>query len=238
MPKRAQLPKERQGATASRSAVQRKGGSPPRGVMLGVVAAVIALAAGLIWLAIRSNQRPAVSTARVGEGTAWGPADAPVKIVDFSDFGCSFCGLFAQNQGVQLRQEYEATGKVRFEFKHFIIGGQRTRDAALAAECAADQGRFWDYHDTLFARRSAGSDSFSRSALKGYAAELGLDTAQFDACLDSNRHLEKVTRDTTEGRGLGVNATPTFFVNGQKIEGAQPYTVFKAAVDAALAGAQ
>lgn len=238
MAKRAQLPKGGKGAAAPKPSAKTKGAAMPRGMLLGIIAAVVLLAVGLIWLAIQSSQRPAVSTPRVGEGAAWGPADAPVQVVDYSDFGCSFCGSFARNQGVQLRQEYESTGKVRFEFKHFIIGGQRTRDAALAAECAADQGRFWDYHDTLFARQGTSSDPFNRSALKQYAVQLGLDTAQFNACLDSNKHLEKVTRDTSDGRGLGVNATPTFFVNGQKIEGAQPYSVFKAAIDAALAAAQ
>lgn len=234
MAKRAQLPKGGKGVTGAKAAAKPKPAPVPRKMLLGIIAAMVVLAAGLIWLAVQSSQRQVVSPPRVGEGAAWGPADAPVKIVDFSDFGCSFCGSFARNQGVQLRQEYEATGKVRFEFKHFIIGGQRTRDAALAAECAADQGRFWDYHDTLFARQGTSSDPFNRSALKQYAVQLGLDTAQFNACLDSNKHLEKVTRDSADGRGLGVNATPTFFVNGQKIEGAQPYSVFKAAVDAAL----
>lgn len=238
MAKRTQLPKGGISAAAAKSPAKSKRAPLPRGMLLGVIAAVVVLAAGLIWLAVQSSQRPAVSTPRVGEGAAWGPADAPVKIVNFSDFGCSFCGVFARGQGAQLRQEYEATGKVRFEFRHFIIGGQRTRDAALAAECAADQGRFWDYHDILFARQGTSSDPFNRSALKQYAVQLGLDTAQFNSCLDSDKHREKVTRDTLDGRELGVNATPIFFVNGQKIEGAQPYNVFKAAVDTALSGAQ
>lgn len=206
--------------------------------MLGVIAAVVVVAAGVIWLAVQAAQAPITATDRVGEGAAWGPTGAPVQIVDYSDFGCSFCGVFARGQGVQLRAAYEATGKVRFEFKHLIIGGQRTRDAAIAAECAADQGRFWDYHDVLFARQGTSSDPFNRSALKQYAAQLNLDTAQFNSCLDRDQHLEKVTRDSAEARGLGVNATPTFFVNGQRIEGAQPVEVFTAAVDAALAAAQ
>ncbi len=209
--------------------------SRSRGLLLGVIAVVVVLAAGLIWLAVQATQAPIVPTNRVGEGATWGPADAAVQIVDYSDFGCSFCARFARSQGVQLRAEYEATGNVRFEFKHMIIGGQRTRDAAVASECAADQGRFWDYHDVLFARQGTSSDPFNRSALKDYAAQLGLDTVQFNRCLDSNQHLEKVTRDSSEARGLGVNATPTFFVNGQRIEGAQPYEAFKATVDAQLA---
>lgn len=196
------------------------------------------VAIGLVLLIMQTVNKPVVATDRVGEGASWGAKDAVVTIVDYSDFGCSHCAAFAQNQGKLLRAEYEATGKVRFEFKHFIIGGATTAAAANAAECAADQGRFWDYHDTLFARQGTSSAPFSSAALKQYAAALGLDTVAFDRCVDSNQHLEKVYRDASEGRGLGVNATPTFFVNGQKIEGAVPYATLKAIVDAALAAAK
>lgn len=237
MAKRTQLPKNSraQGAAKASTKAPAKASAGSRRLLLAVIAAVVLVAAGLIWLAIRATQAPIVATDRVGEGTTWGPADAAVKIVDYSDFGCSHCATFAANQGVQLREEYESTGKVRFEFKHFIIGGTATRGAALAAECAADQGKFWDYHDVLFARQGVSSDPFNRTALKQYAAELGLNTAQFNKCLDDSQHLAKVTSDTAEGTAQGVNATPTFFVNGQKLQGAQPVSAFRTAIDAALA---
>ncbi len=236
MAKRTQLPKNSkpQGAARAPAKVPARTSASSRRLLLGVMAAVVLVAAGLIWIAIRATQAPIVATDRVGEGAAWGPVDAPVKIVGYSDFGCSHCAAFAANQGVQLREEYESTGKVRFEFKHFIIGGTTTRGAALAAECAADQGKFWDYHDVLFARQGVSSDPFNRAALKQYAAELGLNTAQFNKCLDDGQHLGKVTSDTAEGTALGVNATPTFFINGQKLQGAQPVSAFRAAIDAAL----
>lgn len=238
MAKRSSLPKGGKMQSAGKAPVKPKSAAVPRGLLLGVIAAVVVVAAGLILLALQAAQKPIAATDRVGEGAAWGPADAVVKIVDYSDFGCSHCAAFAGSQGQQLRAEYEATGQVRFEFKHFIIGGERTRGAAMAAECAADQGKFWDYHDVLFARQGTSSDPFNRSALKQYAAQLGLDTAQFNQCLDNNVHFEKVARDSADGRALGVSATPTFFVNDQKLEGAQPYGVFKAAIDAAIAAKQ
>jgi len=209
-----------------------------QGMLLGIVVGVVLLAAALIIYAISSANKPIAATDRVGEGAAWGPVGAPVVIEDFSDFGCHFCAQFAQTTGEQLRAEYESTGKVRFEFKHFIIGGETTRNAANAAECAADQGKFWDYHDVLFARQGTSTNPFSVAALKQYAADLGLDTTQFNRCVDSNQHIQTINEDSRIGRGRGVQATPTFFIGSQKIEGAESYQTFKAIIDAALAAAQ
>lgn len=235
MAKRARASRSR-GQAIAKAPAQTTGSS--RNLLLAVVSAVVVVAVGLVLLITQSLNKPVAATDRVGEGTAWGAEDAAVTIVDYSDFGCSHCASFAQNQGPQLRAEYEATGKVRFEFKHFIIGGQQTADAANAAECAADQGKFWDYHDVLFARQATSSAPFSKASLKQYAAQLGLDTVQFNACVDEGQHLEKVYRDTAEGRGQSVNATPTFFINGQIVQGAQPYAVFKAMIDTALVAAK
>ncbi len=220
---------------AAKRAPARKGS---QGMLLAIVIGVVVLAAALIIYAISSANRPIAATNRVGEGTAWGAAGAPVVIEDYSDFGCHFCAQFAQTTGEQLRAEYEATGKVRFEFKHFIIGGETTRGAANAAECAADQGKFWDYHDVLFARQGTSANPFAVAALKQYAADLGLDTVQFNRCVDTNQHIQTINDDSRIGRGRGVQATPTFFIGSQKIEGAESYATFKAAIDAALAAAQ
>lgn len=235
MAKRSQLPKP---AGGSKSTNQPSRSATSRWLLLGVIAAVVVVAVGLILLATQATRTPVVATNRVGEGTAWGPADAPVKIVNFSDFGCSHCRDFALNQGQQLRAEYESSGKVRFEFRNFVLNWQTTADPANASQCAADQGRFWDYHDILFSQQGMSAQPFSRAALKQYAAQLGLDTAKFNPCVDNNQHADILARDGADGRALGVNATPTFFINGKKIEGAAPYATFKAAVDAALASGQ
>lgn len=240
MAKRAQTPR----ASATRPAGQRtaRGATPKKrslspGLLIGIIAGVVVIAAGIVILAMDAARTPITATERIGEGTAWGPADAPVQVVVYSDFGCTFCARFAQDQGERMRAEYEPTGKVRFEYKHFIIEGPNTRNAASASECAADQGKFWDYHDVLFSRQGTSANPYSKDLLKSYGAQLGLDTAKFNTCVDKDLHIEKVVRDNSEGQSKGVNSTPTFFVNGKEIQGAQDYSVFKQMIDQELAAA-
>lgn len=233
MGKRAQLPKSGTGSGSTKRSA--RGSSTSRWLLLGVIAAIAVLTVGLVLLAAQAARAPVEATGRVGEGAVWGPVDAPVKILAFSDYGCSHCRDFALNQGQQLRAEYENGGKVRFEFKHFVLNWQATAAPANAALCAADQGRFWDYHDTLFSQQGTSAQPFSKAALKQYAVQLGLDTGVFNACVDSDQHVDILARDGSAGRAQGVSATPTFLINGQKIEGAVPYANFKAAVEAAIA---
>jgi protein-disulfide isomerase len=237
MAKQAQKPKSAYSAPRKPQPKQKKSALSPA-LLLGLIAAAVLVVAGIIVLSTRANNAPLAATNRVGEGTAWGPVDAPVKVVNYADFGCSHCRDFAQNQEKQLRADYESTGKVRYEFHHMIIGGTPTRDAANAAECAADQGKFWDYHDALFARQGTAANPFTKPLLKRYAAELGLDATKFDPCVDNSLHFNTISADESDARGKGVNATPTFFINGTKIEGAVPYEQFKQAVETALAAKQ
>jgi protein-disulfide isomerase len=102
--------------------------------------------------------------------------------------------------------------------------------AAEAARCAGEQGKYWEYHDVLFAHTNA----LAPANLKKYAADLKLDTALFDSCLDSNRHAAAVSKDLAEGTRIGVSGTPAFFVNGRFLSGAQPFTAFQEAIDEAL----
>lgn len=105
--------------------------------------------------------------------------------------------------------------------------------AGEASECANTQGRFWDYHDKLFNVRARGGQ-FGKSDLKRYAEELGLVKESFNTCLDSGRHAQKVKDDTAEGRRMGVQAVPTFFINGRKVEGVASYTVFRSVIEEEL----
>jgi protein-disulfide isomerase len=236
MAKRSQMPKSSSGSKSGASA-GRSGTS--RWLLLGVIAAVVIISAGLVLYAIQAAQsKPIEATDRVGEGMSWGPAAAKVTIQEFSDFGCSHCRDFAQNQGQQLRAEYEKTGQVRFEYKPFVLDWNRTADPANAAVCAADQGKFWDYHDALFARQGTSADAFSGEALKAYGAQLGLDATTFNRCVDKKERYPLLDKFGAEGRGRGVSATPTFFINGQKIEGAVAYGVLKAQLDGLLNSAQ
>jgi len=125
----------------------------------------------------------------------------------------------------------EFAGRVRLVYKDFPLPSHAgARPAAEAARCAADQGQFWPYHDLLFLARPA----FSREALIGYAERLRLDRAAFVACLDGGVHREAVSADVAQGRALGVTGTPTFFVNGKQLVGAQPLEAFREAVQQAL----
>ena len=233
MARRSQMPKSGTRKRTTKDA-KRESGLPPV-LLFSIVAAVIVLVVGVVLLQAQSVRAPIEVSGEAGEGSSWGPVDAKVKLTDYSDFGCSHCADFALSQGRELRQKYEASGNVRVEFRHFIIGGATTANAANASLCAADQGRFWDYHDLLFSRQGVSASPFAVPALKQYAVQLGLETSSFDTCVDNGAHLEEVYRQTSEGRGLGVNATPTFFLNGQKLEGALPLASFEAAIEAALA---
>jgi len=237
MAKRVQLPKDTGKFHQGKSAIKQFNST--RWFLWGVIGVITLVVIGVVVLQVQSLRQPVVSvevSGKIGEGTTWGPENAPVKIIEYSNFGCPHCRDFALDQGKRLRNEYETTGKVRFVFKPFSLGSQGPDDAANAAECAAAQGRFWDYHDLLFSKVGVTADPFNKTALKQYGAQLGLDTAQFDRCVDSEQFMEKVYQATFEGQDHGVSGTPSFIINGQKVEGAIPYADFKANVEAALAG--
>ena len=181
MAKRSQMPKAGLGSKSGASA-GKSGNS--RWLLLGVIAAVVIISAGLVLYATpAARQKPIEATDRVGEGMSWGPAAAKVTILDFSDFGCSHCADFALNQGQQLRTEYEKTGQVRFEYKPFVLDWNRTADPANAAACAADQGKFWDYHDALFRGRAAALEPLAPPRSRGMRLSLDLDATTFDTSI-------------------------------------------------------
>ena len=161
-----------------------------------------------------------------------GPEDAPVTIVEFSDYQCAFCGRHFRQTLPQLLREYE--GKLKYVLLNYPISSIHpfAQKAGEAAECAFDQGKFWEYHDTLFQnQRALGVDS-----LKQYAVDLGLNTTEFDTCLDSGAKTALVLGDFQDGQSFGVTGTPTFFINGQPLVGARPFDSFKRIIDAALGG--
>ncbi len=185
-------------------------------------------------VALAPTATPGPVTINTEGSPAWGPADAKVTIVEFSDFECSFCARFFRDTYAPLKAKYG--DQVRFVFKHFPIEQihpNATR-ASLAAACANDQEKFWEYHDTLFNNQNA----LSRDGLIAHAQGVGVaDMATFTTCLDSAKHLSTVQADLQEGIGIGVNGTPTFFINGLALVGAQPYNVFEFAIEQALKAA-
>ncbi|MFH1916490.1 MAG: DsbA family protein [Nanoarchaeota archaeon] len=161
-----------------------------------------------------------------------GNKDAPVTLVEFSDYQCPFCGRFHEQAFPQIKSEYIDTGKVRFVFRDFPLSfHENAQKSAEAAECAGEQEKYWAYNEVLFKNQ----DKLSVSDLKGYAKELGLDETAFNSCLDSGKMASEVAKDMNDGAGYGVKGTPAVFVNGKLISGAQPFSAFKQAIDAALA---
>ena len=165
---------------------------------------------------------------------------APVTIIEFSDYQCEFCRIFWKNTYPQLKSEYIDTGKVRLVFRDFpqSIHPEAMR-AALAAECAADQGKFWEYHDKVFSEQDArGKDRevvrFKADDLKKWAAEIGLVPAAFDQCLDSRKHRKEVDADRDDGEDAGVKGTPVFFINGRQLVGAYPFAEFRKIIEEEL----
>jgi protein-disulfide isomerase len=165
-----------------------------------------------------------------------GSADAPVTIIEFSDFQCPYCGRFATETFPAIDEAYIASGQVRVGYQHFAFLGDESRWAAEAAECAAEQQAFWEYHDLLFRSQSGENrGAFNKDNLKALAQALGLNAESFNGCLDSGRYASLVTGETQAAQQLGVRSTPTFLVNGHPVLGAQPFDVFAEHIDTALA---
>lgn len=161
-----------------------------------------------------------------------GPEDAEVVVIEFSDFNCSFCGRWANQT---LNPLIEAYGdRVRFVYRDFPILAESSVTAALAGQCAHEQGQFWEYHNVLFSNQG----NFGQEALISYATEIGLDTEAFTTCLEEQRFIDSVATDAREAQSLGIRGTPAFFVNGRPISGAQPYDVFAAMIEEELAAAE
>lgn len=165
------------------------------------------------------------------DDAAQGSSNAPILMIEFSDFQCPFCKRFVDETYPQIKKNYIDTGKVRFIFRHVPLDFHEfAAQAALAAECADDQEKFWEYHDVLFKNQNA----LDVDHLKKYAAELNLDAKKFDDCVNSAKHAKRVATDMTYAASVGISGTPTFIINGFVVSGAQPYDVFKAVLDAEL----
>jgi len=173
----------------------------------------------------------------VTENTLGNPY-APVRVDVWEDFQCPFCRKFAQNQEMILRQNYIPIGQVLLVFHPYPILGPESVLAAQAAECAASQGRFWDYHDKLFAEQHhEDSGWFNPNNLDHWAAELGLDVSTFARCLDHGDQANEVAASVVQGQMQGVSWTPTVYVNDQKLEGVPSWEDLKQAIHAAGARA-
>jgi protein-disulfide isomerase len=161
-----------------------------------------------------------------------GPVDAPIVIVEFSDFQCPFCKRFQDETAAQLLAAYP--DQIRFVYRHLPLTSIHPEafPSAEASMCANEQDAFWDFHDRIFENQ----DRLGRELYLRIAADLDLDAVTFEECLNSGKYKDAIQQDMDFALNLGVQSTPTFFINGLAIVGAQPLEAFKQIIDLELAG--
>jgi protein-disulfide isomerase len=168
-----------------------------------------------------------------------GSADAKVLIIEFGDYQCPSCRVFWKDVEPRLKKEYIDTGKVKLVFRDYPIVQIHPEAllASMAVDCAGEQNKYWEYHDKVFREQYNKGDDlvrFKADDLKKWAKETKVDQAKFDQCLDSEKYKNEVLKDKADGDAVSVQGTPTFFINGRVIGGAQPYPAFKNLIDELL----
>ncbi len=167
----------------------------------------------------------------MADGNTIGSPDAPVKITEYEDTQCPFCLRYTANVEPELMEEFVRSGQVQITYKHLPVLGQESIDAAKALTCAAEQDKFWPFHNKLFTVQAAAGQSsneelnvgrFSENNLKGFATELGLDRTAFDACYSDPDTLDDVIAQGQEAQSFGIQSTPGFLINGQNFQSGSP----------------
>lgn len=190
-------------------------------------------------------EAPAGQPPAIGDDYVLGDANAPVTIIEFGDYQCPFCGRFFSQTEPQIIENYVKTGKAKMVYKDLIIidgfvpGGKESANSALAANCAGEQGKFWEYHDLLFETEikdgKENSGNLNKSLFLSLARSLGLNEEQFTSCFDSRKYLAEVEGDTAEAQGsLPQLSTPSTFVNDKLVSGAVPYEQFASIIEEEL----
>jgi len=212
------------------------------------------LIAGVLvsWSVFYSNGSSKVGTAQIGmagegdikvdvsedDDPILGNKNAEVTVIEFSDYQCPFCRSFWKDTLPLLKSEYIDTGKIKLVFRDYPLAFHAmAKSAATAANCAGKQGKYWEMHDKIFTEQEKlgqGTIQFDSDDLKKWATDLNLKKNQFDQCFDGDEFNEEIAADTADGNKAGVSGTPSFFINGKKIVGAQPFSVFKATIDEEL----
>ncbi len=224
----------------SRQGRARTSRSVRRLVLPGLIgAAAVAAAVILVFGGRGGSKGPGAAQAAPGAAQAarhvLGLSSAPVVLAEYGDFQCTSCGAFFRSVEPQIKAAYIDTGRIRFEWHDFAWIGQESLDAANAARCAGDQGKFWELHDLLYGSQSGENQgAFAKARLKAMGVQLGLEPVVYNACVDGNTHAAAVQADLSDVQNKGFNSTPTFLLAGQRIVGAQPFAIFKSAIDGAL----
>ncbi len=171
-----------------------------------------------------------------------GDLNAPVTIVEYSDFQCPFCEMFYSKTVKQVKEDYIKTGKVKMVYRHFAFQGPESQASAQAVECAKDQGKFWEYHDAIFdaegkdGQRNNGN--LNRGLFMNIVNDLGMNSADFGSCFDGKKYASKVEQDYAVGQVVGVDGVPAVFINGSRVSrdvNVYDYNQFKLVIDQELA---
>jgi len=232
----------KQAAIAARQRRQRQ-----RFLIYGALTA-LALVAVLIFLnRPEGSSIPDIDYASIPQdGMSLGNTDAPVQVVVYADYQCPFCGQFARDVEPLLIRDFVESGDASLEFKvHPFLGAadltspdNESVQAAEAAVCARDQGRFWEYSQLLFENQDGENQgAFADDKLKSLAEELGLDQATFGTCLDAGTHQQEVLDTLAANQAAGISTTPSIFINGQQVQyTTRGYDLLKEQIEAAIAG--
>ncbi len=212
-----------------KKATKKKAQKTSKAMLIGAAILIAAGAGTFAWWS--SSSSTAIGTVGgdiLAEAATLGDPNAPVVITEYSDFQCSACRYLATNITPQLIEEYVNTGIVRLEYRHFAHYGEESLWAGMAAECANEQDKFWEFHDLLFGvQRSPNSGTFTKAKLTDYAQRVGLDTNDFTQCVNSGRYLSKIRADSKEARDRGGTGTPTLFINGRILGGVPPMAMLR-----------
>ena len=196
----------------------------------GVIGAAV-LVLALVLINMNATAKPLDPPSTLNAGRVLGNASAPVKIDLYSDFQCPICAR-AEQTVRQLAADYIDTGKAQVIYHNFAFIGPESEWAAQAAECANDQGKFWEYTSYLFDHQTGENvGAYNRDNLKRFASELQLDTTAFNACFDGNKYAALILQEKSDAQARNIRATPSFYVNGQFIEGLLPLAQFSALID-------
>ncbi len=216
-------------AVSRKSRAQKKNNSS-LWIIGGVFAAAVLILV-LVFVNLNANAKPPSAPAATSAGRVLGNPNAPVTIDLYSDFQCPICRR-AEQTIRQIAPAYIDTGKAKVVYHNFAFIGQESEWAAEAAECANDQGKFWEYAYLVFDNQTGENvGAFSQNNLKRFAADLKLDTTAFNACFDSGKHAALIQQEKADAQARNIRATPSFYVNGRYIEGLLPIDQFTALID-------
>jgi protein-disulfide isomerase len=227
--------------TASKkNAKQQKGNDP---FIIAIICIFAVVIVGLIVISKLPKKTVAQPTSSITvvagstytntSGLSMGNPDAKVKVVEFADFQCPYCQYYEQKIEPTIISQYVDTGKIYYTISPMAFVGQESIDGALAAYCANDQNKFWEYRSIMFANLSGENvGSYTQGNLVAFAKSLGLDVTTFNSCLTSAKHQSDIDAAAAYASNNGINSTPSFLVNGKKVDGMDQ---LQAAIDAALA---